>query len=288
MIRKPIVSGQFYEASFKGLEEQIKQCFFHEQGPGDLPVKKRVKNILGIISPHAGYTFSGAGAAWGFKEIAESKFADVYIMLGLSHSGFRSCISLQDWETPFGLVKVDTSFGERLVRNSRLKEEEFAHAHEHSIEVQLPFLQFVNKDYLEKLRILPIIVSPDLKYQEIAEGLKKTIDEMKKSICIITSSDFTHYGVNYGYLPFTDNMKENMYKLDKDAIGYIKKMDAFHFLEFTERTGATICGKYPIAVMLELCKLLNVKNVKLLHYYTSGDIINDYSSAVGYASIVFE
>lgn len=288
MVRKPIVAGQFYEADFNELESQIKESFLHEKGPGELPVTKRDKHILGIISPHAGYFFSGAGAAWSFKEVAESKFPDVYIMIGLSHSGFRSCVSLEDWETPFGIIKVDKIFGAQLVKNSGLPENESAHRHEHSIEVQLPFLQFVNKDYLTKLRIVPIIASPDKDYKEIAQDIKKTIDDLNNKVCVITSSDFTHYGINYGYMPFTSNVKENMYDLDKKAIDWIKKLDAHHFLDYTEETGATICGKYPIAVALELCKLLKAKNARLLQYYTSGDIIRDYSSAVGYASIVFE
>ena len=288
MIRNPIVAGQFYEADFNTLEQQIKQSFLHEKGPGALPTKKRYKNIMGIISPHAGYFFSGAGAAWVFKEIAESKFADVYIMIGLSHAGFRSCISLRQWETPFGIMNVDKAFAERLIRNSRLKEDEFAHSQEHSIEVQLPFLQFVNKDYLEKIKIVPIIVSPDLKYEEIADSIKKTIDELKRNVCIITSSDFTHYGINYGYMPFTTDVKKNLYELDKKAIDSIKRLDAHDFIGYTEQTGATICGKYPIAVMISLTKLLNAKKVRLLHYYTSGDISGDYNNAVGYASIVFE
>jgi len=288
MVRKAIVAGQFYESDFNELQEQIKQSFLHEKGPGALPIKKREKNILGIIGPHAGYFFSGAGAAWSFKEIAESKFPDTYIMIGLSHSSFRSCVSLQDWETPFGVVKVDKAFGERLVRNSRLKEDEFAHSQEHSIEVQLPFLQYVNKDYLDKLRIAPIIASPDLKYTNLAESIKKIIQDLKRKVCIIASSDFTHYGINYGYMPFTEDIKKNLYNLDNKAIEFIKKLDAYHFLEYTERTGATICGKYPIAVTIDLCKMLGAKKARLLQYYTSGDIINDYSSAVGYASIVFE
>jgi len=288
MVRKPIVAGQFYDSDPAILEKQIADSFLHEKGPGKLPDKKRNNRIIGVISPHAGYFFSGPGAAWSYKAVAESGFPEVYILLGLSHSGFESCISLEDWKTPFGIIKVDKEFGERLIKNSNLQEDEIAHNHEHSIEVQLPFLQFVNKEYLTALKIAPIIVSPDIKYTEIAQSIKKTIDELKRKVCIIVSSDFTHYGMNYGYMPFTSDAKKNMYSLDKKAIEFTKNLDAYHFLEYTEETGATICGKYPIAVALELCKLLNTSKVKLLQYYTSGDIVNDYSNAVGYASIVFE
>lgn len=288
MPRKPIVAGMFYESGFDGLDKQINACFNSKSGPGDLPVKKREKNIFGIIAPHAGYQFSGPCAAWAYKEIAESKFADVYIMLGLSHSGCRSCVSLEDWETPFGTIRVDKEFNRVLMANSGLKQDEGAHSQEHSIEVQLPFLQFANKDYLDKLKIAPVIISGDIDCKDIARAIAKTVKQTMRKAVIIASSDFTHFGLNYGYFPFSDNIKENMYSLDKKAIEYIKKLDSARFLYHIEKTGATICGKMPIAAMIETTKLLGAKKACLLHYYTSGDIISDYSSAVGYAAIVVE
>jgi hypothetical protein len=135
---------------------------------------------------------------------------------------------------------------------------------------------------------MPIIVAPDMPYDELANNIVKTVKEENKKVCIIASTDYTHYRINYGYFPFQTKVKDNLYALDNDAIKHIKDLDAYRFLNYTEQTGATICGKFPIAVMLETCKLLGGKNAKLLKYYTSGDIIQDYSSAVGYASIVVE
>ncbi len=286
MIREPVVAGMFYESDSDELKKQINDCFKSEFGPGELLVKRREKEILGIISPHAGYVYSGACAAWCYKEVAESKLPDLFIVIGLSHSGFKSCVSLQDWKTPLGVVKNDKEFTKKISENSKLEVNESAHSQEHSLEVQLPFLQFVNKDHLNKIRFTPIIASPDLHYREIAEGIKKTVNATKKKVCVICSSDFTHYGINYGYMPFSRDVKENMYKLDKDAIKFIEKLDSSGFLQYVNKTGATICGQYPIAVMLELCKLLGASEASLLKYYTSGDIINDYSSAVGYGAVV--
>ncbi len=288
MSRKPIVSGMFYPDDFDELSNQINDSFHSKFGPGALPIKKRTKEIFGVIAPHAGYQFSGAGAAWAYKEIAESKLADVYIILGLSHSGFSSCISLEDWETPFGIVKVDEEFQRVLMANSGLKQNENAHSQEHSIEVQLPFLQFTNKDYLKQLKIAPVIVSEDRDYAQIAKAIAKTIEQTRKKAIIIASSDFTHYGINYGFFPFSNNVKENMHKLDNGAIEEIKRLNAPAFLDYINDTGATICGKIPIATAIESCKLLGAKKAKLLHYYTSGDVIKDYSSAVGYGAIVIE
>jgi len=288
MPRKPIVAGMFYPADFEDLSNQINDSFHSKFGPGSLPLKKRNKEIKGIIAPHAGYKFSGPAAAWAYKEIAESKLADIYIMLGLSHQGLPSCISLEDWETPLGIVEVDKDFQSALMANSGLKQDEKAHANEHSIEVQLPFLQFANKDHLKQLKIAPIIVSEDKNYKEIAQAIVKTIEQTGKKAIIIASSDFTHYGVNYGYFPFQDNAKENMHKIDKEAIEQIKNLDPKAFLDYISNTGATICGKIPIATLIDSCKLLGAKKAELLHYYTSGDIVKDYSSAVGYGAISVE
>jgi len=288
MIRKPLVSGQFYPSNFQELDKEINNCFNSKFGPGALPIKKREKKILGVIAPHAGYTFSGPCQAWAYKEIAESYFPDLFILLGLSHSGFKTCLSLYDFETPFGIVKNDIDFGRALIKNSNIPENEDSHKLEHSIEVQLPFLQFVSRDYLGKLRICPLICSPDIPYEDIANALYKTIKELNKKVIIIASSDFTHYGINYGYFPFTENIKENIYNFDKEAISFIEKLDEKRFLKYVEENNATICGYYPIATMINLAKKLGAKKGKLLIYYTSGDVINDYSSCVGYASIKIE
>jgi hypothetical protein len=132
-----------------------------------------------------------------------------------------------------------------------------------------------------------IVVGPELKPEEIAQGIMKSVQEMKRQVCIITSSDFTHYGYNYGYVPFRQDVKKNLYSMDKKAIEFIEKRDSKGFLNYTVKTGATICGKYPIATMIGLSKLFKTKDVKLLNYYTSGDITG-FENAVGYASIMFK
>jgi len=105
---------------------------------------------------------------------------------------------------------------------------------------------------------------------------------------IIASSDFTHYGVNYGFFPFSSKPKENMYALDKKAIEKLEKLDEKEFLDYISKTGATICGAIPIAAAIKTLKLIGAKKAKLLSYYTSGDVTDEYSSAVGYASIKME
>ena len=278
-MRQGVVSGKFYSSNFSDLDKEINDCFISKFGPGDLPTTKRDNDIIGIISPHAGYMYSGPCAAWSFKEIAENKFPDVFIMLGLSHNGFPSCVSIEDWQTPFGTVESDKNFLKEL--DIPINEE--AHAFEHSIEVQLPFLQFVNKDRLNDIKIAPIIVNKDC--EKVAELIFDAIKKTKKKVMIIASSDFTHYGASYGYTPFQDNIKENIYNLDKGAIDAINALDSTKFLNYINKTRATICGKYPISCLIELSKKLGAKKASLLNYYTSGDISGDYANSVGYAGI---
>lgn len=291
MVRKPIAAGMFYEELFELLDKQISECFTHAKGPGALPAKRTDREILGIIAPHAGYQFSGPCQAWAYKEIAESKFPDIFIILGTNHQGFgKAATLLEDFETPLGIVKTDIDFAKKLIKNSdfNIVENKELHAKEHSIEVQLPFLQFANKDNLNNIRIVPIITGPEADYKKVAETIIETAKKENKKIIIIASSDFTHYGFSYGFVPFQTNIKENLYKLDKEAIKHIEKLDAFAFLDYVKTTETTICGAQAIAIAIKTVKALKAKKAKLLQYYTSGDIVNDYRNAVGYASILFK
>lgn len=287
-IRKPIVAGQFYEASFDGLNKQIESCFHSKFGPGDVPVSRSDKKIFGVVSPHAGYQFSGPCQAWVYKEVAESKFPVTFIITGPDHNRLGSVfsVSLNDWETPFGLIKNDKGFARELKGKCKFIEvNEDVHEHEHSIEVQLPFLQYANKDRIADIKIVPIAVS-SYDYESCKE-LANAIAKINKNICIIASSDFTHYGPNYGYMPFLQNKKEGIYDMDKKAMDFIKEFNTKDFLGFVKMKKATICGTGAIAVAMETVKLLGAKKCKVLHYYTSGDVIDDYSNAVGYCAMVF-
>lgn len=264
MIREPIVAGQFYED--RRLREQLESFF----SGIDVPQNKDLK---ACISPHAGYAFSGRCASYAFSNMPK---ADTYVILGTSHEGHANSVSFADWKTPLGVLKNDLEFSRKL----DIINNEAAHDREHSIEVQLPFLQFVHPD----ARIVPIAVSD---HKDVARKIRKAGKDLGRKIIVIASSDFTHYGPMYNYVPFTDSVREKLYKLDKDAIDLILKLDTEGFLQYVQRTGATICGKEPVAALLEYCRLAEIGRGELLEYYTSGDVIGDYSTAVGYASIGF-
>ena len=279
---KPSFIGQFYEADFEKLEKQIKECFTHDLGPGDLPTKRTNKELKGILVPHAGYSYSGPCAAWAYKETAESQIPKTFIILAPDHNGlhFNFATTDQDFETPMGVLQIDKEFVNKLIQSKLVKKTN--NMKEHSLEVQLPLLLFSNMDQLKNIKIVPIICPTNNNYKELAEEIVK----INKDITVIISSDFTHYGQRFGYTPFKFNIKQSIKDLDKQAIKEILNLNSENFLKFIKKTKATICGKYPIALGIEILKLINTKSTELLCYYDSTKIIpND--SQVSYASILF-
>lgn len=288
MLRKAVVAGQFYASKFGDLDKQIRDGFLSKLGPGEMPIKKRGREIYGAIVPHAGYQFSGACAAWAYKELAEAKMPDVYIIIGTNHTGIGANISTYlfgDWETPFGIVKIDKNFGKQLIKKCpELINEAEAHMHEHSVEVQLPFLQFINREYLSGLKFVPIVLK-DIDYAKVCK-LADAITDTEENICVIGSSDLTHYGPAYNYVPFLHAKKDNLTKLDKRILNLVVNMDGRELLKNKEKS--TVCGMNAMAVVIECCRAFGIKRGNFLRYYSSGDVTGDYDNSVGYGSVVFE
>lgn len=313
MLRYPAVAGQFYEEDKESLTMQIEDSFMGAKGVGYLPTEKskqvHIENIIGAISPHAGYYFSGQAASFVYEKISKCDI-DTFIILGVNHYGLDSNFSTTrnlSWETPLGITAVDRNFITKLMElNKNVKDEPNAHSHEHSIEVQLPFLQFVmqvkndaDKHNASSFNFIPIMIkSPTLEQiKQLAQDIYDTAKKLNQKICIIASSDFTHYGKNYDYTPFhfAKNEKEEVKKHDFEFIDLIKKLDAETFFEKSK--SSSICGRLPITVLLFYAKLCNPAQIKLETYYTSDDIMpskerDDKTSrnynAVSYASIVIE
>lgn len=285
-MREPMFAGSFYPNNEFALNRVIESCFKHKLGPGELPgLKKRA--VRAVISPHAGYSYSGPAAAWSYKAIGETQKPDVYFLIGPNHNGSKTALSSVSWRTPLGIVRVDEFFVRSLSKNANIEIDEKAHALEHSLEVQLPFLQFVIKQEAETLRIAPLIIGFDVDVKELAMAVKEVLVDQSKNVVVIASSDFTHYGPAYGYVPFSLNVKEGIYKLDSIALEHIKQLNADGFRAFVEENQATICGFKAIELLLRLHKALGVKKAFLEQYYTSGDLTN-YKNSVSYASVVFE
>lgn len=284
-VRKATFSGQFYSSKREALLRELNSCFLSNLGVGRLPEIGEERKIVGAISPHAGYAFSGACASFVYFELARAKKPEFFLILGVNHHGIGKKISTSEMyvETPLGVCEVSREIVQEIVRRKLAQLDETAHAHEHSIEVQLPFMQFS----LRKFKFVPLLFK-EIELNEcveFADGIYEMLAD--RSGTVIASSDFTHYGYMYGYLPFTSKVKENIYKLDRELIDEILHLNFERFFKRVRGEGLTICGYIPITILLILMKRMGAKG-RLLKYYTSGDVTGDYENCVGYASIIFE
>jgi len=265
-------AGQFYSEDKGELIDEVKKFLG----------KQKKENIKLVIVPHAGYMFSGKLTGEVIAKIAGKK---TFIILGTNHSGLgaRINLSFEDFATPLGIIRNNRVLGEKILEKLKLlayaEINESVHLREHSIEVVLPFLQLSQKEF----NIVPIILRDmtDVACERTAYILSKFLTD---ETCLIISGDFTHYGSSYSFLPFTSNIKENLYNLDKDVIDCILSLDSKKVYEKARKT--TICGIYGITIATEIARILKLK-AKLVNYYTSGDISGDFSNCVGYAGIVF-
>ncbi|MFQ6020632.1 MAG: AmmeMemoRadiSam system protein B [Candidatus Aenigmatarchaeota archaeon] len=274
-IREPCVAGAFYPYDSNELKKIIEK--FIE--------KSEKKDILGIVSPHAGYIYCGKTAGKVYSLIKEF---DTAIILGPNHYGMGAGIATSSgkWKTPFGIVDIDEEFSKELIKDSIIMEDFRAHLREHSIEVQLPWLQYLFQNF----KFTPITINPiyfDIKTcKEIGENIAQVAKKLKRKVLIISSSDFTHYGSNYGYKPFSGTVSQVLKKIketDTEAINYITKIMPERLIEYC--SGKTICGYGGIAAMLWAVKQLGANNGELIDYSTSFEVSKDISAIVGYAGI---
>jgi hypothetical protein len=270
VIRNPAVAGQFFSGSKESLTKEVESMI------SGSPEKK--ENAIGVISPHAGYTYSGKVAGLTLSSI---KSKPVYVIMGPNHTGLGSPFSLStsdSWATPLGNVTLNKTLAEKILKNCpEITKDEFAHIHEHSIEVQLPILQILQ----ESFTIVPIVVSQGSvgQYKKIGQAIAKSVKELKleKDVTIIASSDMTHY-----------EPQNSAEEKDSRAIDAILKLDEEALIENIEKFDITMCGYAPAAIMIAAAKSLGAKNAKLIKYQTSADASGDYSSVVGYAGIIIE
>ena len=265
MDRKAVVAGHFYAREKDALLEMLKQL---------IPLNAAKKSVLGVVLPHAGFSYSGGVVG---KTIASIQVPDKIIILGPNHTGQGqpySLVSSGVWNTPLGEIEIDADLaGKLLAASSLLIEDETAHIYEHSIEVILPFIQFINP----RAKIIPVVIS-DFKnegFKKVGEDIAKVISESSNDVLIIASTDFTHY-----------EPQPEAEKKDAAVIEAIVGLNPDKMLEIVQEQKISMCGFGPVSVMLNACKLLQAKNGKLIQYQTSGDISGDYDSVVGYAGIV--
>ncbi len=274
MVRKPVVDGSFYPEDSSVLSSTIDQYLNNV----DVEVQGE---ILGVISPHAGYIYSGQTAAYVYNILKKGKDKNLVILLGPSHRYYVKGFAVYeggDWETPLGKVKTDKDFISKLKSHSDLIESvSQAHAQEHSLEVQVPFLQKVLKDF----KIVPIVFNSEdpSELSVLSYALYKELKDRKNWV-ILTSSDLYH-GENYDMAKGVTDEVDN----------YIKNLDYKGLLEYDramrESGVCAACGCSPIAVLMQVMEKFDVE-VRLLKRTTSGDVTGDKSGyVVGYGAWVF-
>lgn len=274
-IRKPVVAGAFYGASTEALRSEIERCFGHELGPGEVPapVESGPRKLVGLVIPHAGYGYSGPVAAHAYRELARDGAFGTAILVGPNHSGYGAAVSVWTegaWRTPLGEMKIDESMAASFP-GGVIEADETAHLYEHSLEVQLPWLQYLYPDS----RIVPVtMLAQEL---EAARAVGRAIAECDGDVVVIASTDFTHYEAH-----------ETAAEKDRALMDAIVELDEEKLYERRTSLRATMCGYGPVMAMIVAAKAMGGRKGRLLKYATSGDVTGDFSAVVGYGSLVLE
>lgn len=263
-MRSPAKAGQWYPGNPDRLRSLLDEML-RAVGGEELPA-------IGAVVPHAGYSASGMVAAEVYARLPSKT---TYVIIGPSHTGMGSPVALsrEPWRTPLGVVECDTELADALA-GTIIYHDETSHLYEHSIELQVPFLQ----RRFSGFRILPISMGlqDDETAAEVGEAVGEAVRSVGRGCTIIASSDFTHY-----------EPQEVARKKDARLIEAILRMDVPEFYRRLYVHEVSACGYGPIAATIIAARILGAESGKLLRYATSGDVLGDYSQVVGYGAIVF-
>ncbi|HEY2931621.1 MAG TPA: AmmeMemoRadiSam system protein B [Acidobacteriota bacterium] len=265
MIRPPAVAGAFYPAAPNELLAMLRSL---------TPLSRSKQKAIALICPHAGYVYSGRVAG---ESYARAALPDRFIILCPNHRGLGSPLAVMSegkWRTPLGDVPIDSDLAARLRRTSSLFEEDAgAHSQEHSLEVHLPFLQYLKEDF----RFVPVSVGslPLGELQQVGSAIARVIVESGEDVMIISSTDMTHYEP-------ANAAREK----DEKAISAILRLDAAGLYETVQKNRISMCGVAPTTVALAAARELGGTRAELVLYSTSGDVTGDYGSVVGYAGFL--
>ena len=267
MLRSPAVAGQFYPGNEASLVKTLNDLI-----PDIQPEEK--KEALAVISPHAGYVYSGGVAG---ETIGSVKVPESVVILGPNHTGYGVPVALMDqgaWDMPMGEVPVNRDLAEEIARSSsQIQVDEVAHRFEHSLEVQVPFLQHMQK----KLSIAPLVVS-HVSYEtcvSVGNGLAEAIKNYGKPVLIVASTDMTHY-----------ESRQSASSKDGMALECIKALDPEGLYNTVVGNRISMCGIMPTTVALIAAIALGAKKAELIRYTDSGEASGDTSKVVGYAGLV--
>jgi len=269
------LAGRWYPADANTLKKEVSQLFQKTD-------VKPAENIIALILPHAGYQYSGRTAAMGLASLGR-QYKRI-VVIGPSHyMPMQDVLSVPretDYQTPLGEVAIDTEFVNKLLAYPQFQAIGQANQPEHSTQIQVPLLQFTQKDFK-----LVLIVAGQCSMQTISKAASILNSLIDSDTLVIASSDFVHYGPNYDYVPFKENVQEGLKNLDMGAYKYIEQLDSNGFMKYVNQTGATICGNVPIAILLSM--LDKSSQAKLIQYTTSGQLTGDFTNSVSYFAIAF-
>ncbi|HBC86150.1 MAG TPA: hypothetical protein DCZ94_04260 [Lentisphaeria bacterium] len=286
---KSTLAGRWYPADKAELTKLLDGLYSKAEG-------KELKDVIALIQPHAGYQYSGRTAFCGIKSL--DRTCKRIVIIGPTHylpmSNVFSVPRYDSFETPLGKVAMDTEFIDKLLKEKSLfKDIPEALTNEHSVQIQVPLLQydFTIKNQKSKIENPPgfpkivFIIAGECSLETINEAGRIIKGLMDSETLLLISSDFTHYGASFGFVPFKDNIPEKLKELDTSVYDFIEKKDSGGFLKYIKDTGDTVCGNMPIATALAMLPE-NSKCIKL-YYTTSGEISGDYRNSVSYFSIAF-
>jgi AmmeMemoRadiSam system protein B len=274
-LRRPVVAGAFYPADPTRLRRSIEESFTHRLGPGKLPDEPSgERTIISVVCPHAGYMYSGPVAAHSYLQLSSEGKPDTVVIIGPNHTGLGGPVSLggsDAWETPLGKVEIDKDLTSVISGSSDIIDvDELAHIREHSIEVQLPFLQYIYGEF----KLVPICMGfQDLETSRmLGEVLAEALKE--RNALMMASTDLNHMEPQSTAEP-----------KDRGVIDRILTLDEAALQDWVRSRRVSMCGYGPVSATLVASKRLGATKAELLAYGTSGDIIGDHSSVVGYTSI---
>ena len=274
-MRYEAVAGSFYQSRKADLEKFISNAF--NEATVDRSLSRKA---VSFVAPHAGYIYSGSVAAHTYAALsiaAKARIIDVFVVIGPNHTGYGTPISVsaEDWRTPLGIVKNDIELSEAIASHSKyINIDEEAHAAEHSVEVQLPFLQSVVSN---PMCAFICMGDQSIKASELlADAIIKGSSKLGRRVAVIASSDFNHY-----------ESAATAKRKDMPAIEALKSIDYGLFNKRIKEAGDSACGYGPITVAAIFAKNNGASEGRLLKYATSGDVTGDNASVVAYASIIF-
>ncbi len=283
-MRYPAVAGAFYEGSREALLRQIERSYTSSLGPGSLPAPgKGPRRLLGLVCPHAGYQYSGPVAAHSYAALAADGLRSAYVVLGPNHYGVGAPLATthHDWETPLGTVAIEPEIL-RAIATPPIEDDVAAHRREHSIEVQLPFLQHLDA----AVKFVPVCMA--FQEYELAAEVGELVAEAvrEKDALVVASSDFSHVGMSYNQVPPRGKTAPG-YAKDQDAkaLERILALDPKGLQDRVARDDISMCGYGPVTAMLVAAKKLGAKEARLLKYGSSSDVSGDRDMAVGYGAI---